>query len=184
MKRVFQALNFFYCFLSLFRLLSFHFQSLFSSSFYHLSIICSSFIPFSLYPFLFHFSCPPFIVSSLIFAILLSLVTPISFLPCKQAFCEAASQLQSSLPPLSLGVIIDGSLISDKQFKAVNSKVCGGLYPLKTYKIPFYAIVESHLHYVIRGSLSKTTLDTRQRRHKSRISTRRKNVEAEKFPAI
>ena len=76
----------------------------------------------------------------------------------------------------SLGVIIDESLTWDEQFKAVKSKVCGGLSALKKLKniIPqsqlcsvFHAIVESHLHYadVIWGSLSKTRLDTLQRLH-------------------
>ena len=76
----------------------------------------------------------------------------------------------------SLGVIIDESLTWDEQFKAVKSKVCGGLLALKKLKniIPhsqvcsvFHAIVESHLRYadVIWGSLSKTKLDTLQRLH-------------------
>ena len=76
----------------------------------------------------------------------------------------------------SLGVIIDESLTWDEQFKAVKSKVCGGLSALKKLKniIPqsqlcsvFHAIVESHLRYaeVIWGSLSKTKLDTLQRLH-------------------
>ena len=66
----------------------------------------------------------------------------------------------------SLGVIIDESLTWDELFKAVKSKVCGGLSALKKLEniIPqsqlcsvFHAIVESHLRYadVIWGSLSK-----------------------------
>ena len=76
----------------------------------------------------------------------------------------------------SHGVIIDESLTWDKQFKAVKSKVCGGLSALKKIKniIPqsqlcsvFHAIVESHLRYadLIWESLSKTELDTLQRLH-------------------
>ena len=76
----------------------------------------------------------------------------------------------------SLGIIIDENLTWDEQFKAVKSKVCGGLSALKKLEniVPqsqlcsvFHAIVESHLRYanVIWGSLSKTKLDTLQRLH-------------------
>ena len=76
----------------------------------------------------------------------------------------------------ALGVVIDESLTWDENFKAVKSKICGGLSALKKLKdiIPqsqlcsvFHAIVESHLRYVdvIWGSLSQTKLDTLQRLH-------------------
>ena len=76
----------------------------------------------------------------------------------------------------ALGVVIDESLTWDNQFKAVHSKICGGLSALKKLKdiIPqsqlcsvFHAIVESHLRYadIIWGSLSKTKLDTPQHLH-------------------
>ena len=76
----------------------------------------------------------------------------------------------------SLGIIIDEGLTWDEQFKAVRSKVCGGLSALKKLKniilqsqlcSVFHAIVESHLRYAnfIWGCLSETKLDTLQRLH-------------------
>ena len=76
----------------------------------------------------------------------------------------------------SLGIIIDESLTWDEQFKAVKSRVCGGLFALKKLKsiIPqsqlcrvFHAIVEIHICYAnaIWESLSKTKIDTLQRLH-------------------
>ena len=65
--------------------------------------------------------------------------------------------------PKSLGIILDESLTWDEQFKAVKSKVCGGLSALKRLKniilqsqlcSVFHAIVDSHRNYVVYSTQS------------------------------
>ena len=86
------------------------------------------------------------------------------------------SEIKQVSKTKSLGVMVDGNLKWDEQFKTAKNKIGGGLASLKKLKniLPqsklcsvYYAIVESHLRYVdlIWGSLPTMKLETLQPLH-------------------